>query len=104
MGWLRIASHLGLSLQRVKRETTASEYGLWLVYLEHEVNSFHREDYYWAKMNMLLEMSIAKEPSKVKFELLKFETDKKTEEQKQAEKMNKSKVAWAKLFGEEPCS
>lgn len=56
--WLKIADRLGMSLARVKAETSISDFYLWMAYLEKEVNDFHREDYYWAQIAMMVMKSI----------------------------------------------
>lgn len=48
LGWLRLASHLGMSLDRVKMETSASQYVLWMEYLDWEINAFDKTCYYLA--------------------------------------------------------
>ena len=48
-----------------------------------------------------LEIAVSKEPNRVKLDLLKFDWDRRTEQQKLQDKQIESKKAWSKLFGEE---
>lgn len=50
LAWYTLASHLHMSKQRCQFETSSSEFVDWMVYLEQDVNAFHREDYYWAQI------------------------------------------------------
>lgn len=50
LGWLDLASHLSMSLQRVKRETTSSEFVLWMVYLRELPNRFNALYHYLAQI------------------------------------------------------
>lgn len=45
-----MASHLGMSLDEVKVKTSASQFVLWMEYLEWEVNAFDKECYYLAQI------------------------------------------------------
>ena len=50
LGWLRLASHLKMSLDRVKMETSASQFVLWMEYLDWEANAFDKTCYYLAQI------------------------------------------------------
>jgi len=50
LGWLRLASHLGMSLDRVKMETSVSQFVLWMRYLDWEANAFDKTCYYLAQI------------------------------------------------------
>lgn len=100
---MRVAARLGMSIQEAKRKHTSTELGLWLAFFEWEVNAFHREDYFFARMCKYLEMAIVKDPSKVKEEQhhLKF----KREEVKPAnagndfdKRLEMSKNSWSAFF------
>ena len=72
--WLKLASHLGMSLQRCQQETTSGEFVEWMRYFELEPNMFHREDHYWAQIAAWIKRSGFQNPENVQDEdfLLKF--------------------------------
>ena len=97
MIWFRLASHLHLSLQRCKNETTSSEFRDWKHYLDWDINEFHREDYFFARISHQI-VSLFSKNSKLEDHLIKFE-QKKLEPAAVVEpawKKGKSKfLAWA---------
>lgn len=50
MGWLRLASHLKMSLDDVKRKTSSFQFALWMEYLEWEINAFDKQCWYLAQI------------------------------------------------------
>ena len=74
--WFELASHLCMSLQRCMMETTSSEFVDWKYYLERDVNAFHREDYYLARISMQIADMFSKSPQKLKDFLIKFTSKK----------------------------
>ena len=70
-----------MSKQRCQQETSSTEFLDWMVYLEEDVNAFHREDYFLASIAreicQVREM-FAKKPRNVKLEwfLQKFTSQK----------------------------
>ena len=71
-----------------------------MVYLDEEVNGFHREDYYYAQIAAEVRRGIVKHPESVKVSqfLLKFRNE---EENKQTpeEKMGDAKQFFSALTG-----
>jgi hypothetical protein len=82
--WFRLASHLGLSVQRCQQETTSAEFVDWVTYLDMEPNMFHREDFYWAQIIRLLKCQLVKHPENITLDecLIKFEKRKETKREK----------------------
>lgn len=98
--WYKLASRLGMSLQRCMRETTSSEFVGWQEYFEAEENETKQEHYYLAQIAAEVRRGISKKPKSIKTEqfLLKFEREKiesrpLTEEEKQ-KRAEKSKSTW----------
>jgi len=98
--WYKLASRLGMSLQRCMRETTSSEFVGWQEYLRAEENETQREHYYLAQIAAEVRRGISKKPKSIKLEqfLLRFERKKiesrpLTEEEKQ-KRADKSKSIW----------
>lgn len=71
-----------MSVQRCRQETTGNEFLEWMVYLDYEINSFHREDFYLAQIAREICALRAKKPNSIKIEnfLLNFVEDKKVKE------------------------
>lgn len=93
-----LASHLHLPLQEVLSKTTSSEFNMWMIYLEEEINGFHREDYYLAQIAAEIRKGQVKNPKKVKVKdmILQFSIgrkQKKTPMDKE-ESINRSKAFW----------
>jgi len=63
-----------MSLFEVKRKTSASEFILWMEYLEWEINAFDKTAYYLAQVAAEVRRSYVKTPKSVKFEdfVMKF--------------------------------
>ncbi len=84
-------------------ETSSSDFVLWNVYLNQEINGFHREDHYWAQIAAEIRMVLAKNPSRIKTEhfLLKFERKdkKKTEMVIDDAYIERSKSFWFGVAG-----
>lgn len=94
--WMRLASHLGISLRRCLAETTNREFKDWIVWLDREWNTPNRSDHYlmqiareirdkWSKKGSLLDTFKLKFGSKKepKRELTKEEIEEKTRRSKQ---------------------
>lgn len=95
--WFILASHLHLSLQRCQMETTSLEFTDWMYYLERDVNAFHREDYFFARISMQIANIFSKSPQKLKDFLIKFKPEKEAEitpEQKEMS-LKKKFLIWA---------
>jgi hypothetical protein len=50
LAWFRLASHLHVPVQELQEKTTSSEFIEWMRFLEIDMGSFHREDYYAARI------------------------------------------------------
>lgn len=56
---MKLASHLGMSLKRCKRETSSIEFVMWLVWLEEqELTQFSKQDHYLAQIAMEIRRTI----------------------------------------------
>lgn len=81
MGWFRLASHLHLPVQIVKKTTTSSEFVQWMLYLKKDWNSPSRTDLYLAQIAyQIVRMNVGKKDrTKVKMKdfILKFDTEEK---------------------------
>jgi len=77
-----------MSVQRAQLEITSSEFMDWIVYLDNDVNVFHREDYYFAELIAEVRRSWVEDKKSVKLKdfLLKFEF------KKEVKKMIKKKM------------
>lgn len=89
-----------MSKARCKKETSSMDFLKWRVYLdEHELNGFHREDYFLAQIAMYIAMANSKHPEKLSLKqfLMKFTKERQEQEltmkAKIARAMN-SRVAW----------
>lgn len=103
---MKIADRLGKTLRELQEGMTSSEFVLWRVYLEEEVNHFHREDYFMAQVALEVRRVLAKNPNKYKLKdfLIKFRSDKPepqrplTEEEKK-QRVAKSMAYWLGITG-----
>lgn len=78
---MRLASHLGMSLDEVKMKTSASQYILWMEYLDWEINAFDKHCYYLAQIAAVIAQVNSKKRIKIEDFIMKF-SNKKPEEQK----------------------
>ena len=79
-----------MSKQRCQQETTSTQFLDWLAYLEWDVNSFHREDWFLAQIAKEVRRTILKDPNKdLKWSpfLIKFTS------KKESKKVDKMKAA-----------
>lgn len=107
--WMMLADRLGMSLQRVKLETTSTEFNLWNAFLEWDLNAFHRQDYYLAQIAREVRAVLAKKPALVKLKdfILQFgsgKQDKPPKENLSPEELKQkataaSKAYWFNLLG-----
>lgn len=121
--WLRLASHLKMSLWRVRRETGSYEFLVWLEWLrqkdeaeakakaEQEWKRHHRIDYYLAQINTTLKRMFSKNPRAITLEssLLTFElsndpkpkkkVSKRRREKEFQKRADASKRTWLGMFG-----
>jgi hypothetical protein len=63
-----------MSLDEVKRSTSASQFVLWMEYLEWDINAFDKTAYYLAQIATEVRRSFVKNPTSVKVEdfIMKF--------------------------------
>lgn len=66
IGWLRLATHLHLPLQVVMRQTTSTEFLMWMEYLDEEEGRNKKYEFYLANIIAETRRSWVKNPSKVK--------------------------------------
>lgn len=100
MGWFRLASHLGVPLQELQEKTTSTEYIEWMEFLERDINSFHREDYFLANLALEVRRSWVANPNqeKLKTFLLRFSRENETPTTGPLS----SKQIWCSLLGVNP--
>jgi len=97
-----------MPLQRVKAETTSTEFVDWLQYLEQDWNRPRREDWYLAQVAAEVRRSRVMEPGKVKTKelLIEFESGERTDdgnkptEEQLATRTARSKAAWFTRVGQ----
>ena len=66
-----------MSVQKAQFEITSTEFLDWIVYLNEEVNSFHREDFYLAQIASEIRRSWSNKPNKIKLENFLMKLDDK---------------------------
>jgi len=88
-----------MSVQRAQLEISSTEFLDWIIYLNEEINSFHREDFYLAQIAAEIRRSWVKSPEKVglKTFLLKFGNKSKPKKLSIEEKTRRSKRFWSRL-------
>lgn len=107
---MKIASHLGISLQRCKREHTSREYLRWLAYLaKQDIEKFDRLEYYMAQIAMEVRASYAGKKKRFKLSdfLIKFTRKEKDIstlsgeelEKRKKEVLERSKAHWLGILG-----
>ena len=64
---MRVAKALGMSRQECQAKVTSSEFIDWLVFLNDEVNDFHREDYFWAEIAFIMARANSEHPERIEF-------------------------------------
>jgi len=83
-----------MSYDRVQQETSSSRFVKWMLYLEMDVNAFHREDHYHAQIAAEIRAGNIGKHVKSNTMLLKF-----TKEGKKKQTMSDSKAAWGQITG-----
>jgi len=88
-----------MSKQRCQEETSSTDFVTWMEYLEREINTFHREDYFWAQMAAEVRRSFVKNPKKVKLVdfLLKFKDKTARKKMTKEERTKIAKSFWGAL-------
>lgn len=73
--WFQLADRLGMSVQRCQRETTSTEFLDWQEYLQKDLDSPARSDYYLAQVAAEVRRMNCAKPRAVKLDdfLLKFQ-------------------------------
>ena len=87
---MRIADRLGRSVSEAKSSITSTEFIRWAVYLEKEVNGFHRQDYFLAQIahELYLQRCLwteTKPTRTINDYMVKFESAKAAKEKEEAE-------------------
>lgn len=104
--WHALATRLGMSLRRVKRETTSREFVRWKVLIEREWDEPTRLEYYLAQIATEIHRSHVKNPKRIKIEdkILDFKRKVKAapEELDPEERMARSKAHWYAFLGGGP--
>jgi hypothetical protein len=75
LGWLRLTARLGgMSLDEVKMKTSASQFVLWMEFLDWEANAFNPSNYYMAQIAAEVRRSFVKPGTTVEIEdfIMKF--------------------------------
>lgn len=102
---MKLADRLKKCLQEVQRGTTSSEFTMWKVYMEQDINAFHPEYYYLAQIACEIRRVLSKHPNKFKTKdfLIKFQfagQDKKPPTKEEIERrMALSKAYWFGAVG-----
>lgn len=91
-------------MQEVQAKTTSSEFVEWIHFLDLEVNSFHRENYYLAQIAAEVRRGHVKDPGKVKIDdlILKFENkdpNLRVDDLSPDDRMARSKSFWLATLG-----
>ena len=108
-----LAERLSMSLQEARVKTTSTEFNLWMAYFEEEVNYFHRDDRYLARIALEIRAiynSLAGLKKKLQMEdfVLKFKPKKGKKGKKKGDgglsveaelRMKDSKRMWLGLVG-----
>lgn len=96
--WFKLASHLGMSLQRCMAETTSTEFSDWQTYFQEDLNYPAKGDYYLAQIAAEIRRWMSKTPETVRVEhfLLKFNTGakRKMTAQEVKDRVESSKARW----------
>lgn len=89
-----------MSVQRAQLEISSTEFLDWIIYLNEEINSFHREDFYLAQIAAEIRRSWINNPKEVKLNsfLMKFGKS-KPKKLSIEEKTRRSKRFWSNLVG-----
>ncbi len=80
---------------------SSTEFLEWVVYLNEDVNAFHREDYFLASIAAEVRCSYVKEPKRVKLSdfLIKFKEKVKRKKVSIKERTKRSKAFWGTITG-----
>ena len=93
-----------MSVQRAQFEITSTEFLDWIVYLDADVNAFHREDYFLANIVAEIRRGNVKKGviTRVEDFLIKFKFKKKEKQlskKEQIKRMNKRKSWMGHIVG-----
>jgi len=100
-----LASHLHLSVDRCKQETSSSQFIDWMVFLELERNFTTKQDVYLAQIAQEVQRSYVAEPNKVKLKSFirkfktMFENENDLTEEEVDSRTEASKSFWLKALG-----
>lgn len=101
---MRLASHLRMSVQRCKKETTSREFVEWLEWLDRREierdKDFTRDQQYLARIAMEIHNSNRKKALPLDKFQLKFQRRRLGAVVDPKEKTSKSKNAWGLILGE----
>lgn len=104
--WHALATRLGMSLRRVKRETRSREFVRWKVLMDREWDEPTRLEHYLAQIAAEIHRTRVKNPKRIKTEskILKFERKVKInlEDMDPEERMARSKSHWYTFLGGGP--
>ncbi len=98
--WFKLASHLHKSYQEIRRETTSSEFVMWMEYLRRDANAFNPKHYYLAQIAMWIKRSMVKKPDKVSLDefLIKFKMENPEKKKIEQEQQTEQTKSWWKQF------
>lgn len=88
-----------MSVQRCQQEITSTEFMDWIIYLEMDINTFHRMDYFLAQISCVIAKTFGgKKAKSLRIEdfLLKFKA--KRDKRKKMTKEDKLKVQKQRWF------
>lgn len=81
---------------------SSSEYVEWIVYLDQDINNFHREDYYFASLTAEVRRGWVKDKDQVDMKdfIIKFESEKEVKETTKEEASRSAKRFFGVLLEE----
>jgi hypothetical protein len=90
-----------MPLQELQMKTTSTEFLEWLVYLEKDLNAFHREDCYLAQIAAEVRRGNTKTPKRVKDKdfILKFKMKRSPTKENIKKFCEEAKMFWYGLLG-----
>ena len=101
--WFELASHLGMSLQRCKRETSSTEFLDWIRYLEkkriEDLECMSKQDYYLAQIAAQIHRTYSKKAKTIFDFILKIKKKKKMKASRTKEGLRVEKSRWFTAVG-----
>ncbi len=96
--WIRVASHLGKSIQEAQSVIPSMEFTMWRLYLEEEEYKTTKLDLYLAQIAAEVRRTVSKKNVSLKQLILKW-TKTKVTKSTRAEAAKASKIKWFGFLG-----